>query len=204
MWFDAPPAASAPWRQFRRIARRAECRALEPEPHMDRVGRLTAQIALALGWPAAHAQHLGAAATLHDIGKVVVPTSILQKAGPLTHAEFEIVKTHCQAGANLLQGPSSLQRLAAEIALSHHERWDGQGYPLGQRGAAIPLSGRIVAVADVFDALTCDRPYKAAWPEDEARREIQAQAGRHFDPAVVAAFERVIGGPGASRAALSD
>ncbi|GGL19613.1 HD-GYP domain-containing protein [Deinococcus radiotolerans] len=186
-------AAPAPWRQLRRLARRAEAPSTHAEQHMDRVGHLSALIAQAYGLSAQDAQHLGQAATVHDIGKVVIPASILKKPGPLTLEEFEVIKTHCRAGANLLWGHTPLQRLAAEIALSHHERWDGQGYPYGWAGTQTPVSARIVAVADVFDALTRDRPYKRAWSRAQALREIATQAGQHFDPAVVAAFKTVLG-----------
>lgn len=160
---------------------------------MDRVGRLSVLIALASGWAPADAGLLGQAAVVHDIGKVTIPRHIIQKPGPLTPEEFEIVKTHCRAGANLLHGPTQFQRLAAEVALSHHERWDGRGYPHGWMGEQIPIAGRIVAVADVFDALMRDRPYKVAWSRAKAICEITVQAGRHFDPAVVVALQKVLG-----------
>jgi putative two-component system response regulator len=127
---------------------------------------------------------------MHDIGKIAIPDSILLKPGKLTADEFEIIKSHTLIGARILGGSQSqLLRTAAEIALSHHERWEGSGYPSGLAGKAIPLSGRLVAVADVFDALVHRRPYKQPWPVDEATAEILSQSSRHFDPAVVEAFE---------------
>ena len=132
------------------------------------------------------------AAPLHDVGKIGIPDSILLKLGKLTAAEFELVKTHTAIGARILSGSRfALLRLAEEIAFSHHERWDGSGYA-GLAGDPIPLAGRIVAVADVFDALTQKRPYKPAWPVDEAIAEIERQRGRQFDPSIVDAFLRVI------------
>ena len=132
------------------------------------------------------------AAELHDVGKIGVPDTILMKMGKLTPEEFEIVKTHTVIGARILSGGKfPLLRLAEEIAFSHHERWDGEGYAR-IRGVDVPLAGRIVAVADVFDALTQQRPYKPAWPVAEAIGEIDRQRERQFDPDVVDAFLRVI------------
>ncbi len=132
------------------------------------------------------------AAPLHDVGKIGIPDSILMKLGKLTPEEFELVKTHTTIGARILSGSRfTILRLAEEIAYHHHERWDGSGYA-GIKGADIPLAGRIVAVADVFDALTQKRPYKAAWTVGEAIAEIDRQRGQQFDPALVDAFLRVI------------
>jgi putative two-component system response regulator len=132
------------------------------------------------------------AAPLHDVGKIGVPDTILMKLGKLTEEEFAIVKTHTVIGARILSGGKfPLLRLAEEIAFSHHERWDGTGYAaIG--GTNIPLAGRIVAIADVFDALTQQRPYKPAWPIRDAIAEIDRQRGHQFDPGVVDAFLRVI------------
>jgi putative two-component system response regulator len=132
------------------------------------------------------------AAPLHDVGKIGIPDSILLKLGKLTEDEFELVKTHTTIGARILSGSRfTILRLAEEIAFNHHERWDGDGYA-GISGDAIPLAGRIVAVADVFDALTQKRPYKAAWPVGDAIAEIERQRSRQFDPSLVDAFLRVI------------
>jgi putative two-component system response regulator len=132
------------------------------------------------------------AAPLHDVGKLAISDTILLKPGKLTTDEFRKMQQHVPAGASLLAGSSSqVLQLAAEIALTHHERWDGTGYPNQLRGDDIPISGRIVAVADVFDALTHDRPYKVAWPVETAAAEIGRLSGRQFDPQIVEAFERL-------------
>jgi putative two-component system response regulator len=172
-----------------RLALAAEYRDDDTHEHAQRIGHTTALLAAGLGLPRSVVERLGLAAPLHDIGKIAIPDPILLKPGKLTTEEFEIVKTHTLIGARILGGSrSQLLRTATEIALSHHERWDGNGYPSGLAGDAIPLSGRIVAVADVFDALAHRRPYKQPWPVDEAAAEISSQSGRHFDPAVVEVF----------------
>jgi putative two-component system response regulator len=129
------------------------------------------------------------AAPLHDLGKLALPDAILLKRAKLSVAEYQQVKQHPAAGAAILSGSSSkVLRLAEEIALTHHEWWDGSGYPAGLAGPAIPLGGRIVALSDVFDALTHTRPYKRAWPIERALAEVRRLAGVQFDPAVVEAF----------------
>ena len=152
---------------------------------------MSALIARQLGIPDADVALIRRAAPLHDVGKIGIPDAILLKMGKLTPDEFNLVKTHTQIGARILSGGKfPLLRLAEEIAFSHHERWDGSGY--GAARVTIPLAGRIVAIADVFDALTQQRPYKAAWPIADAIAEIERQRGRQFDPAVVNAFLRVV------------
>ena len=132
---------------------------------------------------------MGLAAPLHDIGKIGVPDEILLKPAALSAEEFEVIKTHTTIGASILSGSSSpLLELAERIAVTHHEHWDGNGYPAGLAGEQIPHEGRIAAVADVFDALTHARPYKQAWPVEAALEEIFSQAGRQFDRRVVEAF----------------
>src|SRR5207302_8822188 len=129
------------------------------------------------------------AAPLHDVGKLAIPEALLLKPGRLTRAEFEQVKRHTTTGADILAGsPSAVIRVAEEIARTHHEWWDGSGYPAGLAGEEIPLAGRIVALADVFDALTHARPYKHAWPIAKSVAEIERLAGRQFDPRLVVAF----------------
>jgi putative two-component system response regulator len=137
------------------------------------------------------------AAPLHDVGKIGVPDSILLKFGKLTSEEFAVVKTHAHRRADPVRRQVPLLRLAEEIAFNHHERWDGEGYT-GIPATEIPLAGRIVAVADVFDALTQQRPYKEAWPVPDAVTEIERQRTHQFDPEVVDAFLRVIEQRGAS------
>ncbi len=172
-----------------RLALAAEYRDDDTQEHAWRIGRICALVALALGLPDQEAQLIGRAAPLHDVGKIGIPDAILLKPGRLTGEEFEVIKTHTTIGAEILAGSRSpLLRLAERIALTHHERWDGGGYPSGLGGEEIPIAGRIVAVADVFDALTHERPYKQAWPVEKAVDEILSQAGRQFDPCVVDAF----------------
>ncbi|MGI9099172.1 MAG: HD domain-containing phosphohydrolase [Solirubrobacteraceae bacterium] len=159
------------------------------QQHAWRIGGICALLVLALGLPDREAELIERAAPLHDLGKIGISDVILLKPGKLTREEFEVMKAHARIGAEILAGSRSpLLHLAERIALTHHERWDGCGYPAGLHGEQTPLGGRIVAVADVFDALTHERPYKDAWPVDEAVGEILSQAGRQFDPGVVDAF----------------
>jgi putative two-component system response regulator len=175
-----------------RLAVAAEFRDDKTGQHTQRVGQMSALLATRLGLPETQVGLIRRAAELHDVGKIGVPDAILGKMGKLTAEEFAVVKTHTAIGARILSGGKfPLLRFAEEIAFSHHERWDGTGYA-GIKGSDIPLGGRIVAVADVFDALTQQRPYKPAWPVAEAVAEIDRQRGRQFDPAVVDAFMRAI------------
>lgn len=172
-----------------RLAQAVETRDGETGEHTRRVGENSAHLARALGLPDDQVELLRRAAPLHDVGKIGIPDAVLAKRGALTAAEREVVKTHTVLGAKILaQGDSELMRAAERIALGHHERWDGTGYPNGLAGEEIPLEARIVAVVDVFDALVHDRPYRDAWTETRALAEIEAGAGGHFDPAVAAAF----------------
>lgn len=175
-----------------RLAKAAEFRDDNTGHHTERVGQMASLIAKQAGLPDAQVSLIRRAAPLHDVGKIGIPDSILLKLGKLTPAEFELVKTHTTIGARILSGSRfPILRLAEEIAFSHHERWDGDGYA-GLAKDSIPLPGRIVAVADVFDALTQQRPYKEAWPVQEAIAEIDRQRGRQFDPALVDAFLKII------------
>jgi putative two-component system response regulator len=175
-----------------RLARAAEFRDDNTGQHTERVGQMAALLARQLGLPDPQVSLIRRAAPLHDVGKIGIPDSVLLKLGKLTADEFEIVKTHTTIGARILSGSHfTILRLAEEIAFNHHERWDGNGY-VGIAGSAIPLVGRIVAVADVFDALTQKRPYKAAWAVSDAIGEIDRQRNRQFDPALVDAFLRII------------
>jgi HD-GYP domain-containing protein (c-di-GMP phosphodiesterase class II) len=178
---------------FDRLATIAEYRDPDSGEHSLRVGELAAELALQLGEDLSWAEELRLAGRLHDVGKVGVPDSILQKPGALTDAEFEIMKTHTTVGATVFAGSNStLIQLAAQVALSHHERWDGSGYPSGAAGEAIPLSGRIVAVADVYDALVTAHRYKHAWTSHEAVGHIIAGKGTQFEPRIVDALVEVI------------
>ncbi|ACO48231.2 HD domain-containing phosphohydrolase [Deinococcus deserti] len=176
-----------------RLAHAAEYRDDDTGEHMRRVGRIAAGVARELGLPDDTVQLLERAAPMHDVGKIGISDSILLKPGRLTPEEFDIIKTHPMIGSGILSGGTSpLIKMAEEIARTHHERWYGAGYPAGLAGEAIPVSGRIVAVVDVLDALTSERPYKAAWTLDEAMEEIRRQTGRQFDREVVAALERLL------------
>ena len=175
-----------------RLALAGEYRDDDTQQHAWRIGRSSALMAAELGLGRQQAELIGRAAPLHDIGKLGVSDAILRKPGPLSEEDFECVKRHAAIGAEILAGSSSsLLQMAQVIALSHHERWDGCGYPNGLAGEAIPLPGRIAAVADVFDALTHERPYKHAWSVDEAVAEIRRGSGSQFDPTVVDAFMRL-------------
>jgi putative two-component system response regulator len=173
---------------FERLALAAEYRDDDTGQHTIRVGHTAALLAQELNLPTEKVDILRRAAGLHDVGKIGIPDDILLAPRKLTTEEFEVVKTHTVIGAKILSGSRSpLLLMAEEIAWSHHERWDGRGYG-GLAGAEIPLYGRITTVADVFDALTHKRPYKEAWPLDEAIAEINRQRGDQFDPQVVDAF----------------
>ncbi|MBW8894647.1 MAG: response regulator [Acidobacteria bacterium] len=175
-----------------RLARAAEFRDDNTGQHTERVGQMAALLARQIGLSDTQVSLIRRAAPLHDVGKIGIPDSVLLKLGKLTAAEFELVKTHTTIGARILSGSRfTILRLAEEIAFHHHERWDGNVYN-GISGSEIPLGGRIVAIADVFDALTQQRPYKPAWPVGDAIAEIDRQRGRQFDPALVDAFLRVI------------
>ena len=172
-----------------RLALAAEYRDDATQEHAWRIGRMCRLVAQEVGLDDGQAALIERAAPLHDIGKVGIRDSVLLKPAKLSAPEFEEIKAHTTIGAEILSGSSSsLLSLAEQIALSHHERWDGSGYPHGLRDDEIPLAGRIVAVADVFDALTHERPYKRAWPVDDAVREVVGERGRAFDPAIVDAF----------------
>jgi putative nucleotidyltransferase with HDIG domain len=180
-----------------RLAVAAEYRDDDTGEHTKRVGRNAAAIAYTLGWAEADVQLLFTAARLHDVGKIGISDLILHKPGKLEPPEMAKMRSHTTIGARILSaGNSPLLELAEEIALSHHERWDGRGYPIGLKGEAIPLSARIVAVADVLDALTSERPYKRAWGLEAALSEISKQAGQQFDPSVVEACCLVFGPQG--------
>lgn len=161
--------------------------------HTKRVSEMAGLIARELELPNDEVEHIRLAAALHDIGKIGIPDLILLKAGELTAEEVALMKTHTTIGAKVLSGSRSrMLQMAETIALSHHERWDGLGYPRGLQGEEIPLAARIVALADVVDALSSDRPYRSRWPATRIRSEVMRQSGRQFDPQVVGAYVRVL------------
>ena len=178
--------------QFEMLARLAGAAELHDDNtgrHTHRVGELSVGIAARLGLSGKEVELIRLAAALHDVGKIAIPDAVLAKRGKLTAEEFELMKTHTTVGAAMLADSAfQLVTMAEEIALTHHERWNGGGYPAGLSKEAIPITGRIVAVADVFDALTHERPYKPAWSADDAIAEMQRQSARHFDPQVLDAF----------------
>jgi putative two-component system response regulator len=172
-----------------RLARAAEFRDDATGFHTRRVARVASLLAQRLGLPDDEVGLIWRAAPLHDIGKIGVPDSVLLKPGPLDSSEIDLMRAHAAIGADILSGSRvSLLGVGREIALTHHEWWDGTGYPAGLRDEAIPVTGRLVAAADVFDALTHKRPYKNAWSIKDAADEIRRLAGTQFDPAVVTAF----------------
>jgi putative two-component system response regulator len=176
-----------------RLAIAGEQRDTDTGEHTYRVGNLSAQVAEQLGFPSAAVETIRLAARLHDIGKIGIPDGILLKPGRLTEAEFSIMTHHTLIGAAMLAGSTShFVQMAEKIALSHHEYWNGAGYPHNLAGEAIPIEARIVTVVDVFDALIHQRPYKPPWPRAAALAEIKRCAGVEFDARVVAAFLAVM------------
>jgi putative two-component system response regulator len=194
-----------------RLAKAAEFRDDDTGRHVIRVGRFAEAIALKLGWSIDAANLLRQAAQLHDVGKIGVPDSVLLKPGKLTPDEFELIQKHCGFGKKIVEpvrdaewqtiqrhtfigssllgvSSSPVLEMAERIALTHHEKWNGKGYPLGLTGADIPIEGRIVAIADVFDALSTKRSYKPAFPSDQCFDIMQSERGEHFDPEVLDAF----------------
>jgi HD-GYP domain-containing protein (c-di-GMP phosphodiesterase class II) len=175
-----------------RLARAAELRDEATHEHTERVARTAQLLGRELGLSDDETQLLGLAAPLHDIGKIGIPDAVLLKPGKLTDDEYAQMKTHAELGAHMLAGSvSPVLQMATQIALSHHERWDGTGYPERLHGEQIPLVARIVAVADVFDALIQQRPYKPAWSLHHALQEISDQSARQFDPRIVDALQRL-------------
>jgi putative two-component system response regulator len=178
-----------------RLVRAAACRDLETGAHVVRTGAFSEILARALGWPEPEVERIRMAAPMHDIGKIGVPDAILRKPAGLTPEEFEVMKQHTSIGAKLLAGSNSaILIMAREIALCHHERWDGSGYPAGLAGDAIPETARILAIVDVYDALTSDRPYRRAMPEEQVLKMMLAEQGRHFDPVILTTFFSVLEG----------
>ena len=173
----------------RRLSHAAESRDDHTGVHTSRMSRMCAGLGRVAGLAEHEVELLLHAASMHDIGKIAIPDRVLLKRGPLEPDEWELMKSHTIVGAEMLAGSSSpVVQMGEVIARAHHEKWDGSGYPLGLREEEIPLVARICAVCDVFDALVSDRPYKAAWPVEDALDELQRLADRHLDPRLVALF----------------
>ncbi|HCU85331.1 response regulator [Methylophilus sp. UBA6697] len=174
---------------IQRLGRAAEFKDNETGMHVMRMSHVSGRLALQMGMDPHFSEQLIHAAPMHDIGKIGIPDHVLLKPGKLNDEELELMRKHPEMGAKILDNSTSpLIKLAHSVALYHHEKWDGSGYPFGLKGEAIPVEARIVAVADVFDALLNKRPYKEAWPVEDAIAEIEANRGKHFDPAVVDAM----------------
>ena len=178
---------------IRRLGRAAEYRDDMTGFHIIRMSRYSQVLASAAGMREDEAELILNASPMHDIGKIGIPDSVLMKPGKFEADEWKIMQSHVDIGVEILSGSDSvLMNMAAEIAQTHHEKWDGSGYPRALSGEDIPLSGRIVAIADVFDALTSERPYKDAWPVEKAIEYLQEQSGKHFDPQLVALFLEIL------------
>ncbi len=175
---------------IKRLGRAAEFKDNETGMHVIRMSHYSYIIAKAIGMDDEEADLLLNAAPMHDIGKIGIPDNVLLKPGKLDADEWSLMKKHPKFGANIIgeHEEGGLLDMARVVALTHHEKWNGQGYPNGLKGEEIPLVGRIVAVADVFDALTTERPYKDAWPNDKAVNLLKEESGKHFDPMLVDAF----------------
>lgn len=175
---------------IRTLGQAAEFKDNETGMHIVRMSKFSRQLAAALGMPASWVDLLYNAAPMHDIGKIGIPDSVLLKPGRLDPDEMAIMRTHAEIGARIIGDPegSDLFAMAASVAISHHEKWDGSGYPRELAGDNIPLEGRIVAVTDVFDALTSHRPYKKAWTVEDALALLNKESGSHFDPEIVTCF----------------
>lgn len=172
-----------------RLISASEHRDNETGAHVRRIGLYAAEMARLLGWDAERMECIQAAAPMHDIGKIGVPDRILQKGGPLTEEEWIVMKTHPLMGANILRGSSvPFIQMGARIAASHHERWDGSGYPFGLQGEKIALEARIIGLVDVYDALSSPRVYKQPWAEPEVLSYLKEQSGKHFEPALTTLF----------------
>ena len=176
---------------IQRLGRAAEYKDNETGMHVMRMSHYSRVVALAYGFSEVEAENLFNAAPMHDVGKIGIPDSIMLKPGKLTDEEFAIMKKHPEIGAEILgESDSELIALAKLVSLTHHEKWDGTGYPNQLKAEEIPIEGRIVALADVFDALTSVRPYKDAWSIEKAMEFIKSQKSKHFDPQLVDCFEQ--------------
>ena len=172
------------------LAMAAEAKDDATGEHVHRIQRLTRKICIGLKMSSEESEQISFFSIMHDVGKIHIPDRILRKPGPLTGEEWEVMQTHCIAGEKIL-GDKPFYKTAREIARNHHERWDGTGYPDGLKGKSIPLAARIVTIADVFDALTHERPYKPAWTVQEAIDEMKRLSGKVFDPKILSIFLRI-------------
>ena len=178
---------------IKRLGQAVESRDEETGEHIERIALLSHKLALAAGLSADEAELLRRASAMHDVGKIAIPDDILRKPDPLTPEEREVMQRHTEVGGDLLAGSRSpVVQLGEVIARTHHEHWDGTGYPAGLAGEDIPLAGRICAVCDVFDALVSARPYKVAWAIEDALDEIRALSGSQFDPRLVELFLELV------------
>ncbi len=176
-----------------RLSRAAECRYNETGMHVIRMSRYSYLLAKAMGLSINQCELLQHASPMHDIGKIGIPDSILLKSGKLDATEWEIMKTHAEIGGQILSGSgSNLLQMAENMARTHHEKWNGSGYPYGLKGDDIPLEGRIVAICDLFDVLTSERPYKKAWTVEKAVQELKDNSGINFDPLLVNKFIEIL------------
>ncbi|PJZ45802.1 HD domain-containing phosphohydrolase [Leptospira brenneri] len=176
-----------------RLGMASEYKDNETGMHVIRMSHYSQTLALAYGYSSEAAEEILNAAPMHDVGKIGIPDFIIQKPGKLSPEEWEIMKRHPEIGAEIIgDHNSSLLKLAKSIAITHHEKYDGTGYPYGLKGESIPLEGRIIAIADVFDALTTERPYKKAWEVDTAIEFLKKESGTHFDPVLVNQFISVL------------
>jgi len=176
-----------------KLALAAEYKDDDTGVHIVRIGVLAEALALALGQSRTWSTMLRKAAPMHDIGKIGIPDAILRKNGKLEPHEWDVMRSHVEIGVRIIgEHAHGVLRTARTVALTHHEKWDGSGYPNRIAGEQIPLEGRIVAIADVFDALTSERPYKRAWPVEQALDLLREQSGKHFDPALVELFMTVL------------
>ena len=174
---------------IQRLGQAAEYKDNETGMHVIRMSYYARQLALAAGFSEAQAEDLLNAAPMHDVGKIGIPDAILQKPGKLDADEWQVMRSHAEIGAAIIgEHAGGLLKMARTIALTHHEKWDGSGYPNGLKGEEIALEGRIVAIADVFDALTSERPYKRAWTVEEAIDTMRRDSGAHFDPELIELF----------------
>lgn len=178
---------------IRQLGRAGEYRDNETGMHVVRMSKSCQNLALNLGYSADFADLILHASPMHDVGKIGIPDNILLKPGKLEGAEWEVMKSHVEIGAEILSNhPAEIIQLARKIALTHHEKWDGSGYPNGLVGDEIPIEGRIAAICDVFDALTSERPYKEAWPVEKAVDLIREESGKHFEPRIVTEFLNIL------------